>query len=215
MPETLINISGFGFKRDAQGRRIFADNGIPIRTDDLVNYGSALPRWVGGFNNSFNYKGLLFSFLIDFKLGGVMLSGTNFNSVRHGKHKMTLEGRDGGVIGDGVNQAGEVNTVAAPVQQYWEVVRSRALVEPIIYDAGFWKLRQITMGYDFTKFLGPKSPVRGVRLNLVANNVLMIKKWVDNIDPESFGFTSDNIAGMESAGVPTTRGLGFNLNVKF
>ena len=35
-----------------------------------------------------------------------MLSGTNFNLVRHGLHKMTLEGREGGVIGEGVNTAG-------------------------------------------------------------------------------------------------------------
>jgi hypothetical protein len=182
---------------------------------DLINYGSALPKWIGGINNAFNYKGVSLSFLIDFRLGGKMLSGTNFNAVRHGLHKMTLEGREGGVVGDGVNQAGEVNTAVAPVQSYWEVVRSQALVEPVIYNSGFWKLRQITMGYDFTKFIPKNFPVSAVRLNLVANNVLMIKKWVDNIDPESFGYTSDNLVGMESTGLPTTRGIGFNLNVKF
>jgi hypothetical protein len=57
--------------------------------------------------------------------------------------------------------------------------------------------------------------IKGLVLNLVANNVLMLKKWVDNIDPESFGYTSDNLVGMESPGLPTTRGMGFNLNVKF
>lgn len=144
-----------------------------------------------------------------------MLSGTNFNAVRHGLHKMTLEGRESGVTGAGVNEAGEVNSAVAPVQSYWEVVRSQALVEPVIYDGGYWKLRQMTLGYDFTKFLKPSSPFKGIKLNLVANNVLMIRKWVDNIDPESFGFSSDNLVGMESTGLPTTRGLGFNLNVKF
>ncbi len=208
-------VTGFGFRRDAQGRQIFGANGLPLRTEDLVNFGSALPNWVGGFTNSFNYKGVSLSFLIDFKLGGTMLSGTNFNAVRHGLHKMTLEGREGGVVGDGVNINGEVNTVAAPVQSFWEVVRSQALVEPVIYDDGYWKLRQITLGYDFTKHLPERFPVRTLRLNLVANNVLMLKKWVDNIDPETFGFSSDNLAGMESTGLPSTRGLGFNLNAKF
>ena len=213
--EEMGQIAGFGYRRDEQGRQIFGGNGLPLRTLDLVNFGSALPKWIGGINNSFNYKGVSLSFLIDFRLGGKMLSGTNFNAVRHGLHKMTLEGREGGVVGDGVNLAGETNTVAAPVQSYWEVVRSQALVEPVIYNSGFWKLRQITMGYDFTKFIPKNFPVSAVRLNLVANNVLMIKKWVDNIDPESFGYTSDNLVGMESTGLPTTRGLGFNLNVKF
>ncbi|MBN7811243.1 SusC/RagA family TonB-linked outer membrane protein [Algoriphagus sp. H41] len=211
----MAQIAGFGYKRDEQGRKIFAANGLPIRTPDLVNFGSALPKWIGGWNNSFNYKGIAFSFLIDFKLGGKMLSGTNFNATRHGLHKMTLEGREGGVVGDGVNEAGETNTAVAPVQSYWEVVRSQALVEPVIYDAGYWKLRQVTLSYDFTKHLPAEQPFRSVKLSLVANNVLMIKKWVDNIDPESFGYSSDNLVGMESTGLPTTRGLGFNLNVKF
>lgn len=208
-------VTGFGYRRDDQGRVIFGANGLPLRTLDLVEFGSALPRWIGGFTNSFNYKQFSFSFLIDFRLGGIMISGTNFNAVRHGLHKMTLEGREGGVVGDGVNQAGEPNTVVAPVQPYWEIVRSQGLVEPIIYDAGFWKLRQVTAGYDFTKLIPQKWPISGLRLNLVANNVFMLKKWVDNIDPESFGFASDNLVGMESTGLPTTRGLGFNLNVKF
>jgi TonB-linked SusC/RagA family outer membrane protein len=208
-------VTGFGFLRDDQGRRIFGANGLPLRTSDMVEFGSALPRWVGGFNNSFNYKGLSFSFLIDFRLGGKLISGTNFNAVRHGLHKMTLEGREGGVVGDGVNQAGEPNTAVAPVQSYWEIVRSQGLVEPIVYNGGFWKLRQVTAGYDFTKFIPEKWPVAGVRLNLVANNVLMLKKWVDNIDPESFGFASDNLVGLEGTGLPTTRGMGFNLNVRF
>jgi hypothetical protein len=43
----------------------------------------------------------------------------------------------------------------------------------------------------------------------------MLKKYVDNIDPESFGYSSDNLVGMESTGLPTTRSVGVNLNVKF
>jgi hypothetical protein len=84
-----------------------------------------------------------------------------------------------------------------------------------VYDAGFWKLRQITLGYDFTKYLPQAWPVKGVRLNLSANNVALLKKWVDNIDPESFGFNSDNVSGLETTGLPTTRSIGFNLNVRF
>ncbi|MGB3589521.1 MAG: SusC/RagA family TonB-linked outer membrane protein [Tunicatimonas sp.] len=213
--QEIGQLAGFGYRRDSQGRQIFGGNGVALRTEDLVNFGSALPNWVGGITNSFNYKGLNFSFLIDFKLGNMMMSGTNFNATRHGLHMMTLEGRENGVIGDGVNEQGEINTVAADPQTYWEVVRSQQLVEPIVYDGGYWKLRQISLGYDFSKFLPESFPAQAVTLNFVANNVFIIQKWVPNIDPESFGFTSDNLVGLESTGLPTTRGLGFNLNVKF
>jgi hypothetical protein len=171
---------------------------------------------VGGFTNAFKFKGFTASFLIDFKLGGKMISGTNFNAYRHGLHKETLPGRETGIIGNGVNQEGAANEVNVfPVQPYYEVVRSKGLVEPIVYNSGYWKLRQIAIGYDVTKLLPKSLPFRAVRLDLVANNVLMLKKWVPNIDPESFGYSSDNLVGLESTGLPTTRNIGFNLNVKF
>ncbi|MDZ7606663.1 MAG: SusC/RagA family TonB-linked outer membrane protein [Cyclobacteriaceae bacterium] len=213
--EEMGQLAGFGYLRNENGEKVFGANGLPLRTPDLIYYGSALPKWYGGFNNEFTYKKLSFSFLIDFKLGNKMMSGTNFNAVRHGLHKMTLEGREGGVVGEGVNQAGEVNTVVAPVQSYWEIVRSQALIEPIVYNGGYWKLRQITLGYDLGSLFPDSFFIKGARLSFVANNVLMLKKWVDNIDPESFGFNSDNLIGLESTGMPSTRSIGFNLNVKF
>jgi TonB-linked SusC/RagA family outer membrane protein len=213
--EEMGQIAGFGYARDAKGNKIFQSNGVPQRTADFILFGSGLPKWTGGFLNAFSYKGINLSVFIDYKLGNKMLSGTNFNAVRHGLHKMTLEGREGGVVGKGVNSLGETNTVVTPVQTYWEHLRSQGIVEPIIYNGGYWKLRQITVGYDFTKFIPVRWPIKGLKLDLVANNVLIIKKWVDNIDPESVGYGTDAMVGLESPGLPTTRGLGANLNIKF
>lgn len=215
--EEMGQIAGFGYATDATkgNQRIFQSNGLPLRTSAFVLFGSALPKWTGGFLNNFNYKGFSLAVFIDYKLGGKMLSGTNFNAIRHGLHMRTLEGREGGVVGQGVTQTGEPNTVAAPVQTYWEHLRTQQIVESVIYNAGYWKLRQLSLGYDLTKWVPAKWPIKGLKLDLVANNVLIIKKWVDNIDPESFGFASDNNVGLESPGLPTTRGIGVNLNVKF
>ena len=215
--QEMGQIYGFGFKRNEQGQMIFGNtSGLPIKTTDLISYGSALPKWTGGITNSFNYKGVTLSFLIDFKLGNMMLSGTNFNAVRHGLHQMTLEGRETGFItGVGLNEKGEPNTAKAAVQDYWSIVRSQQIIEPVVYDGGYWKLRQITAGYDLSKFLPKSFPVKALKLSLTANNVLMLKKWVPNIDPDSFGYSSDNLVGMESTGLPTTRSFGFNLNAKF
>ncbi len=222
--EEMGQIVGNGYRRNADGQIVFGTDGLPLTTSNMI-FGSALPKWVGGFTNSVNYKGVMLSFLIDFKLGGKLLSGTNFNAMRHGLHKATLEGREGGpivnggdrgrVVGVGVNEAGEPNAIGPTNEDYFSVVRARALIEPVIYDAGYWKFRQINIGYDFTKFLKESFPVKGLKLSVVANNVFMLKKWADNIDPEAFGYSSDNVVGMESATVPTTRSIGFNLNVKF
>jgi hypothetical protein len=208
---------GFGYLRDAQGRQVFdAGNGRPLRTLNQIAFGSALPKWVGGITNSFSYKGIMLCFLIDFKLGHKMISGTNHNAWRYGLHKETLNGREQGfVVGDGVNQNEEVNTTQSGVQAFYETVRSQNIAEQFVYNAGLWQLRQITLGYDFSKFLPASFFVKGVRLNAVANNVAVLKKWVPNIHPDQFGFPSDNLIGLEATGLPVTRSMGFNLNVRF
>ncbi|KAA9349689.1 SusC/RagA family TonB-linked outer membrane protein [Larkinella humicola] len=216
--QPLGQLYTFGYVRDAQGRIVHGGDGLPVRTPAPISFGSALPKYIGGINNSFTYKGINLSFLIDFKLGGKMISGTNLNTYRHGLQKESLVGRgeaDNKMVGAGVNERGEVNTVRAFVQDYYSVGRSKSLGEQVVYDAGFWKLRQITLGYDFTKMLPSKLFIKGVRLSAVANNVALLKKWVPNIDPEQFGFSSDNLVGLESTGLPTTRSIGFNLNVRF
>jgi outer membrane receptor protein involved in Fe transport len=225
--QEMGQIVGYGYRRNDAGQIIYKNSdGTPLPTQQPISFGSALPKWTGGFMNSISFKGLVASVLIDFKLGGKLLSGTNFNAYRHGLHKATLVGREGGtldasgndpgfVVGEGVNEEGQPNTKGAKAELFYSVVRGSGLVEPVIYNAGYWKLRQITIGYDFTKFLPESFPVKGIRLSLVANNVAMLKKWAPNIDPESFGYSSDNVAGLESPSVPTTRSIGFNLNVKF
>ncbi|MFB9292076.1 SusC/RagA family TonB-linked outer membrane protein [Persicitalea jodogahamensis] len=215
--QPLGQLYGFGYLRDEQGRQVFdVGNGRALRTPTQIAFGSALPLWVGGITNGFDYKGISASFLVDFKLGHKMISGTNFNAWRHGLHKGTLPGReDGFVIGEGVNPNGETNQTKSGVQAYYETVRSQNIAEEFVYNAGLWQLRQITVGYDFTRFLTSVRFIKGLRVNAVANNVSVLKKWVPNIHPEQFGFPSDNLVGLEATGLPVTRSVGFNVNVKF
>lgn len=208
---------GYGYLRDEQGRQVFdAGNGRPLRTAGQIAFGSAVPVWIGGITNSFDYKGIRLSFLIDFKLGNKMISGTNFNAWREGLHKGTLAGREQGyVIGNGVNLNKQVNTTQSGVQAFYETVRSQNIAEEFVYNAGLWELRQITLGYDFTRYAKAVKFIKGLRVNAVANNVGVLKKWVPNIHPEQFGFPSDNLVGLESTGLPVTRSIGFNVNIKF
>jgi len=216
--QPIGQLYGFGYLRDASGTQIFdAGNGRPLRTPTQISFGSAVPVWVGGISNSISYKGIDLSFLVDFKLGHKLISGTNHNAWRHGLHKATLVGREANqVLGVGVNPNGQVNQTKAGLQAFYETVRSQNIAEQFVYNAGLWQMRQITLGYDFTKLIPARlSFIKGLRLNGVANNVFVIKKWVDNIHPEQSGLPSDNLVGLEATGLPVTRSIGFNLNVKF
>ncbi|TAF95898.1 MAG: SusC/RagA family TonB-linked outer membrane protein [Cytophagia bacterium] len=216
--QPLGQIYSFPLLRNAQGQLIHTASGLPQRGPQQVSFGSALPRWFGGITNTFNYKGINLSFLIDYRLGNKMISSTNRNAIRHGLHQMTLVGRDSPnylMAGAGVGPNGEPNIARVNAQQYYETMVANSTGEAVVYNGGFVKLRQVSLGYDFTKFLPKKLFIKGLRLNAVGNNVLLLKKWIDNVDPEQFGFSSDNVVGLEATGVPVTRSIGFNLNAKF
>ena len=207
----------FKYLRDAQGRQVFGANGMPLRNNTLMNVGNALPTYFGGITNTFTYRGLSLSALIDFKLGFNMIAGRNINYMRHGLSKRTLPGRaEGFVIGNGVNANGEINQAKALVQPFYESINPLGVNEDFVFNAGFWKLRQISLGYDFGKLLPQKLFIKGLKLNAVANNVLILKKWTENMDPEEALVSSDNGAGLDFwPGLPPTRSMGFNLNVTF
>ena len=206
------------YLRDDQGRQVFDKaSGLALRNEVLQNVGTALPKYFGGITNSFNYKGIMVSALIDFKLGHKIIAGQNQNYLRHGLHKRTLVGRETGfVIGEGVNPDGEINQTPALVQPFYERPNVIGVHEDMIFHAGHWKLRQITAGYDFTKLLPSNFFLKGLRFNFVANNVAVLKKWTENMDPEMVFNSADTAAGLDFwPSLPLTRSMGFNLNAKF
>lgn len=213
----MAQLYGWGYLRDDQGRIVYdPNNGRPLRSEDQLEFGSALPRWVGGFTNAFEYKGITASFLIDFKLGHKLISGTHTNAYRHGLDKATLIGREEGfIVGDGVNPDGSINTTQAAIQPFYETIRSHRMSEQSVFKAGSWQLRQISIGYDFTRFVSGIDFIQGLKLDLVANNVAVLKQWVPHVHPDQNGIIDDNRIGLESTGLPITRDIGFNLNVKF
>ena len=164
----LGQIFVYKFLRDAQGRVVFnPSSGYPLRTATQVNVGSNQPNWFGGITNSFTFKGITLSALIDFKLGKdyIINGGPNYNYWRHGLHKGTLPGRDVGyVIGDGVYSDGTPNTKQAAVQPYYESITGNVIDEPFIFNAGYWKFRQLSLSYDFTGILPESFFIKGLRV---------------------------------------------------
>ncbi len=206
------------FLRDKSGNQVFDKaSGKPMRNEVPQYVGNVLPKYFGGITNTFNYKGLSLSVLIDFKLGAKMIAGSNQNALRHGLQKRTLVGRaEGYVIGNGVNPDGGVNTTRTNIQPFYETPNVLGVNEYWVFNSGFWKLRQITLGYDFTKYVKSWKFIKGLKLSGVANNVAILKKWTENMDPENTANISDNETGLDFwTAVPPTRSIGINLNIKF
>lgn len=207
-------IVGYKYKTDANGNRIFDSKGLPVRSDKQEILGDGVYKLTGGFKNDFTYKAFSLSFLVDFKFGAKLFSGTNYNLYSTGLHKNTVQGRETGIVGAGVNESGATNTVNVDAQTYWQYVASQGITEEFVYSADFIKLREFSIGYSLPKSLLMKTPVRSVYISLIGRNLLTIMKHTPNIDPES-AYNNTNGQGLELNGYPATRNIGFNLNVKF
>ncbi|OCX53014.1 hypothetical protein BEL04_01480 [Mucilaginibacter sp. PPCGB 2223] len=210
----LNQIQGATYKRDASGN-ILLTGGKPIASTLPVNFGSGLPTSTGGWINTVNYKGFMFTAHIDYKAGGKVLSSTNLNLLREGLSKESLPGRVGGVTFPGVNTTnGQPNTTAVNAEDFYANYRSTNILDPFVYSSSFIKLRSLSLGYDLSKFINKKY-VKSLVLSAVCHNVLIIKKYTPNIDPEAISSSGDNLTGYEQASLPTIRTYGFNMNIKF
>ena len=67
----------------------------PLASENYVPIGNGIPDLTGGLNNNLSYKGINLSFLLDFKFGGDIYSGTNNRLTQWGLHEQSLQGRDG------------------------------------------------------------------------------------------------------------------------
>jgi hypothetical protein len=208
----MASLRGIAYKRDAQGR-IITSGGKPV-AGDVTTFGSAIPKWTGGWINTFTYRGFRVFTQIDFKAGHKMISNSNLNFLRHGLSQASLVGREDGVLFDGVNADGSANTTRVPAEDFYSTYRSINNAEAFVYNASFVRWRALSIGYDLSRFVN-KTFIKALTVSAICNNVLLIKKYLDNLDPEAVAGASDNIQGIETHSLPTTRSYGVNLNVKF
>jgi hypothetical protein len=209
-------------RRDPAGNLVYDTTGAPLM--DLSGFqilGRGVPDFTGGLNNSFTWKGLNLAFLLDFRAGGDIYSGTNVRMTQAGFTKETLRGRAGeapltvtGVTPDGTGFKPFTRTLTpGEANNYWNQLAARAQ-ENFVYDASFVKLRQITLGYALPTKMFTNTPIRGLMLSLVARNLAILYKNTPNIDPES-AYSSGNGQGLDYFGMPASRTYGFNLRATF
>lgn len=206
-------IMAHDYVRNDGGQIVVDANGIPVQ-GELKPMGSTVPKFYGGLNNNFNYKAFNLSFLTDFRFGNKILSATNYYSIYRGMNQMTLEGRETGVVADGVLADGTKNTSVVAAQTYYQTLAQR-ISSLNVLDGSFIKLRQITLGYNFSNTALTRTPFSAINVSLVARNLLTIMKHTDNIDPEAAFSNLIGYSGIEGTSLPFTRTYGFSVNFKF
>jgi TonB-linked SusC/RagA family outer membrane protein len=208
------------------GQLVLGSNGLPIRDNNQKVLGNIQPDWMGGFSNTFTYKGLSLTALVDVKMGGSLYDEGTANARWTGQYAETAVGREEGVIGKGVNATATTNpdgstawsfrpnSTIASANAYIGYNNPRTYHEAAIFDASYVKLREVSLGYQLPAFLVKKVGLQTARLALVGRNVAMLFKNHPHQDPE-IDANGGNRQGFGYGELPSSRSLGFNLNLGF
>lgn len=221
-------IRGAGWRRDAQGRKLVASDGLPLADPGLV-LGNAMPDWTGGINNSFRYKNFSLSFLVDVRKGGSFYSGTYRRSYISGAIASTLEGREDYYLHNYIYGESAANLTGGFMfkDAYFEDGRPNNkyitpqsngfsnLDEMQVFDASYVKLREAVIGYNLpAKFL-KKTFVSNAKISLSGRNLWIIyKNAPSGIDPEA-SVTSGNGQGIEYGSLPPFSTYGLDIRLTF
>lgn len=224
--EPFGQIFSIGWKRDANNNVIVGSNGVPLNSGTRsLSVANPIPDWMGGFTNSFSYKNLNLSFLIDHRQGGTVLSVTDAMLNFEGLTEKTLEGRTGGLIfgknlypgQKAVKQDGTPNDIAVDAQTFWRT--TGGVVNPVgeafVESMTNTRLREVMLGYSFPKALLGNLPVAGVKLSLVGRNLLFIYRKSKTIDPDITAGTGVISEGQSAFAPPSVRSYGLNLKIDF
>ena len=225
---SISAIYGRGFQRvedrssEFFGQFVIDDNGIPLRTDDLVYQGDYAPDFTLGMLNSFKYRAYDLGFLLDTRQGGKVVSRTKTIGSTSGQLKETLEGRETGIVAVGAVNNGTVdqpvyvaNTTNVDARTYNNRYYERDNVEAAKYDATYTKLREVTLGYSLPKRHVDRLPIAGARLSLTGRNLVL---WTDNphFDPETVAVAGGTLQpGIENMSYPSSKTYTLNLQIDF
>ena len=215
------NFYGTYYQRDPSGNLIFNSQGYPVAASDRKVVGNIMPKWTGGFQNTFSYKWVSLSSLIDVRYGGNVFSqGINIGRYT-GVLAETLPGREGNIVGPGVVETKNAdgtfsyapNTKAvANADDYYHNFYNRNVNENYIFDASYVKLREVRLGFAFPQKWFGRTPFRSVNFALVGRNVALLYKNLPHIDPETSYYGDGNVQGFENGNTPSARSMGFNLS---
>ncbi|WP_201983135.1 SusC/RagA family TonB-linked outer membrane protein [Hymenobacter rubidus] len=174
------------------------------------------PKWQAGITNTFSYKGISASFLVDEIYGGDVVSFSTGSYKSAGTLKETGANRDAprvikGVIpnGDGTYRP---NNIQVDAQNYWASFGLQSDLN--VYDATAIRLREVSLGYSLPKGLLERTPIGGASITFSGRNLFYYAPNAP-FDPETNTQGAGNIRGLELQGAPNARNYGVNLRFTF
>ena len=193
-------------QRDPNGYVYVHPNSGAISVDPtMVHVGQAAPRYNLGFRNEFKWKNFTFDFLIDARVGGIVVSSTQALLDQYGVSKAYAVARDAGGV--------QVNNGLVDSKKYYETVaggKAGVALADYTYSATNVRLREASLAYKI-----PSSVFKNklnVTVSLTGRNLFMFHNRAP-FDPELTSNTGTYYQGYDYFMQPSLRSFGFGVKV--
>lgn len=201
------------------------DGNSVIDANDMTVIGNATPKFYGGLNNNFTYKGFDLSVFFTFSYGNEVLNATklvttkvgreNYNSleVMNSRNRwMTIDAQGNKVTDpETLTAMNAGKTIASwhDNQQGNMYVHSWA-----VEDASYLRLSNVTLGYTFPKQMVKKVGLSKIRLYATGNNLFVWTPYT-GFDPEVSNMRSPLTPGVDFGAYPRSRSFIFGINIAY
>ncbi len=197
--------------------------------DDRTVIGQAQPKFTGGFQNTFTYKGFDLNIFMNFSYGNKIFNMSsqrfigpylpNQNSLSVMNSRFTLIDPATGKETSNLARLAELNPNQHNRRAMWSLNSDNklAITCPMDYyveDGSFLRLNTITLGYSLPKKLLTRAHINSLRIYVTLNNIHTFTDYT-GYDPEVSSTSSILTAGLDSSSYPRSKSFVVGLNLTF
>jgi TonB-dependent starch-binding outer membrane protein SusC len=205
-------------------------DGNPIwSTDDRSVIGNAEPKFSGGLNNTFTYKGFDLSIFMNFVYGNKIFNMSsqrfigpylaNQNSLSVMKDRFTLVDPLTGKETTNLDRLSALNPQQNSKTAMWSLHSDNkiAISDALDYyleDGSFLRINNITLGYTLPKDFLKRFKIGKMRLYCTLNNIYTFTNY-SGYDPEVSATSSLLTRGIDNSSYPRSKSYVIGLNLTF
>ena len=221
--ESYGAIFGNKWLRDANGNQLVDDDGLAIADPESGVIGDPIPDFTVGLRNTFSYKNITLTALLDIREGGDVWCGTCGIIDYFGVSKTTGDLRNSTYVVDGIRQSdGQPNTTAVAYADpagglganRWVRYGFGGVAEDYVFDGSFMKLREVALSYSIPSKLIERTGLSSASITLAGRN-LWVNTDYPGIDPETNLTGDSNGIGLDYFNQPMTESYSLALKVSF
>lgn len=206
----------YGFKSlgvdPSTGDIVFADTNFDgeITTDDRTKIGNPNPDFIGGFTNTFAYKGFDLSVFLQFSYGNDVFNGSRL-------YLESLQGGDNQVaaVTRRWRHPGDITDIPRATSDGVKAAENKRASSRFLEDGSYMRVKNVTLGYNFRSALMNKMRLNSLRVYASAQNLFTFTDY-NGLDPEvNYRGNDAEVLGTDFFTFPQARAITFGVNLKF